>query len=59
VIRTPFTELLGIEHPVVCAGLGGGGGNGELAGRGEAVGHETRGRGRRIVDEVEEVLRID
>src|SRR5207249_5583391 len=23
VIRTPFTELIGIEHPVVCAGMGG------------------------------------
>ena len=33
VIRTPFTDLLGIEHPVVCAGMGGGATNGELAGR--------------------------
>ena len=32
VIRTPFTELLGIDHPVVCAGMGGGATNGELAG---------------------------
>jgi NAD(P)H-dependent flavin oxidoreductase YrpB (nitropropane dioxygenase family) len=24
VIRTPFTELIGIEHPVVSAGMGGG-----------------------------------
>ena len=32
VIRTPFTDLLGIEHPVVCAGMGGGATNGELAG---------------------------
>jgi hypothetical protein len=23
-IRTPFTELVGVEHPVVCAGMGGG-----------------------------------
>jgi NAD(P)H-dependent flavin oxidoreductase YrpB (nitropropane dioxygenase family) len=33
VIRTPFTDLLSIEHPVVCAGMGGGAANGELAGR--------------------------
>jgi NAD(P)H-dependent flavin oxidoreductase YrpB (nitropropane dioxygenase family) len=32
VIRTPFTTLLGIEHPVVCAGMGGGAADGELAG---------------------------
>jgi len=32
VIRTPFTELIGIEHPVVSAGMGGGAANGELAG---------------------------
>ena len=31
-IRTPFTDLLGVEHPVVCAGMGGGATNGELAG---------------------------
>lgn len=31
-IRTAFTELVGIEHPVVCAGMGGGGTDGELAG---------------------------
>ena len=31
-IRTPFTELLGIEHPVVSAGMGGGTAGGELAG---------------------------
>jgi hypothetical protein len=23
VIRTPFSELVGVEHPVVCAGMGG------------------------------------
>jgi NAD(P)H-dependent flavin oxidoreductase YrpB (nitropropane dioxygenase family) len=33
VIRTSFTELVGIEHPVVCAGMGAGATNGELAGR--------------------------
>jgi NAD(P)H-dependent flavin oxidoreductase YrpB (nitropropane dioxygenase family) len=33
VIRTPFTELIGIEHPVVCAGMGGGHTGGELVGR--------------------------
>ena len=31
-IRTPFTELIGIEQPVVSAGMGGGAANGELAG---------------------------
>ena len=31
-IRTPFTELVGIEHPVVSAGMGGGAAGGELAG---------------------------
>jgi NAD(P)H-dependent flavin oxidoreductase YrpB (nitropropane dioxygenase family) len=38
VIRTPFTELLGIEHPVVCAGMGAGFADGELAGRVSEVG---------------------
>lgn len=33
VIRTPFTELLEIDHPLVCAGMGSGTANGELAGR--------------------------
>ena len=33
VIRTPFTDLLGIEHPVVSAGMGGGATNGDLAGQ--------------------------
>jgi len=33
VLRTPFTALLGIEHPVVCGGMGGGATDGELAGR--------------------------
>jgi NAD(P)H-dependent flavin oxidoreductase YrpB (nitropropane dioxygenase family) len=33
VLRTAFTELLGIDHPVVCAGMGGGVTDGELAGR--------------------------
>ena len=33
VIRTPFTELIGIEHPVVSAGMGGGLTGGELVGR--------------------------
>src|SRR5207244_1882514 len=32
VIRTPFTELVGVEQPVVCAGMGAGAANGELAG---------------------------
>jgi NAD(P)H-dependent flavin oxidoreductase YrpB (nitropropane dioxygenase family) len=31
-IRTPFTELLGVEHPVVSAGMAGGAAGGELAG---------------------------
>jgi NAD(P)H-dependent flavin oxidoreductase YrpB (nitropropane dioxygenase family) len=33
VIRTPFTDLLGIDHPVVSAGMGAGMADGELAGR--------------------------
>lgn len=32
-IRTAFTELIGIEHPVVSAGMGGGHTNGDLVGR--------------------------
>ncbi|MGB8005288.1 MAG: nitronate monooxygenase [Gaiellaceae bacterium] len=32
-IRTAFTELIGIEHPVVSAGMGGGHTNGDLIGR--------------------------
>jgi len=32
VIRTAFTELVGIEHPVVSAGMGGGMADGDLAG---------------------------
>jgi NAD(P)H-dependent flavin oxidoreductase YrpB (nitropropane dioxygenase family) len=32
-IRTPFTELIGIECPVVSAGMGGGHTSGELVGR--------------------------
>jgi hypothetical protein len=31
-IRTAVTELLGIDHPVVCAGMGAGATGGELAG---------------------------
>jgi NAD(P)H-dependent flavin oxidoreductase YrpB (nitropropane dioxygenase family) len=31
-IRTAVTELLGIDHPVVCAGMGAGATSGELAG---------------------------
>ena len=37
-IRTAFTELVGVEHPVVSAGMGGGGANGELAGCVSAAG---------------------
>jgi NAD(P)H-dependent flavin oxidoreductase YrpB (nitropropane dioxygenase family) len=33
VIQTPFTELIGIDHPVVCAGMGGGYTGGDLVGR--------------------------
>jgi NAD(P)H-dependent flavin oxidoreductase YrpB (nitropropane dioxygenase family) len=33
VIRTPFTDLAGIQHPVVSAGMGAGVADGELAGR--------------------------
>jgi NAD(P)H-dependent flavin oxidoreductase YrpB (nitropropane dioxygenase family) len=33
VIRTSFTELVGVEHPVVCAGMGGGHTSGDLVGR--------------------------
>jgi NAD(P)H-dependent flavin oxidoreductase YrpB (nitropropane dioxygenase family) len=38
VIRTAFTELIGIEHPVVSAGMGGGHTSGELVGRVSEVG---------------------
>ncbi len=31
-IRTAFTELVGIDHPVVCGGMGAGTSNGELTG---------------------------
>ena len=31
-IRTSFTELVGVEHPIVCAGMGGGPTGGELVG---------------------------
>lgn len=37
-IRTAFTDLVGVEHPVVCAGMGGGGADGELAGAVSAAG---------------------
>lgn len=37
-IRTGFTELVGVEHPVVSAGMGGGGADGELAGCVSAAG---------------------
>ena len=37
-IRTAFTELIGVEHPVVSAGMGGGGADGELAGSVSAAG---------------------
>lgn len=37
-IRTAFTDLVGVEHPVVSAGMGGGGANGELAGCVSAAG---------------------
>jgi NAD(P)H-dependent flavin oxidoreductase YrpB (nitropropane dioxygenase family) len=33
VIRTSFTELIGIDHPVVCAGMGAGYTGGDLVGR--------------------------
>jgi NAD(P)H-dependent flavin oxidoreductase YrpB (nitropropane dioxygenase family) len=33
VIRTPFTDLIGIDHPVVSAGMGGGATGAELVGR--------------------------
>lgn len=37
-IHTAFTELVGLEHPVVCAGMGGGGADGDLAGAVSAAG---------------------
>jgi NAD(P)H-dependent flavin oxidoreductase YrpB (nitropropane dioxygenase family) len=37
-IRTAFTQLVGVEHPVVLAGMGAGGSDGELAGRVSAAG---------------------
>ena len=32
-IRTAFTELFGIDHPVVCGGMGAGTSNGDMAGQ--------------------------
>lgn len=37
-IRTAFTELVGVDHPVVSAGMGGGAAGGELAGAVSAAG---------------------
>ena len=37
-IRTAFTELVGVEHPVVSAGMGGGAAGGALAGSVSAAG---------------------
>lgn len=37
-LRTAFTELVGVEHPIVSAGMGGGGPDGDLAGAVSAAG---------------------
>jgi nitronate monooxygenase/enoyl-[acyl-carrier protein] reductase II len=37
-LRTRFTELVGVEHPVASAGMGGGGTSGELVGAVSAAG---------------------
>jgi NAD(P)H-dependent flavin oxidoreductase YrpB (nitropropane dioxygenase family) len=60
VLRTPFTELLGIDHPVVCVGMGGGATNGELAGQvSEAGGLGVIRRVLRAEDADRSVGRID
>jgi NAD(P)H-dependent flavin oxidoreductase YrpB (nitropropane dioxygenase family) len=56
VIRTAFTELVGIEHPVVSAGMGGGHTSGELIGRvSEAGGLGVIGASFVPADEVREM----
>jgi NAD(P)H-dependent flavin oxidoreductase YrpB (nitropropane dioxygenase family) len=58
VIRTPFTELIGIEHPVVSAGMGGGHTGGELVGRvSEAGGLGVIGASFLPPQEVESIVR--
>src|SRR2546423_11354023 len=37
-IETAFTRLIGVDHPVVSAGMGAGNADGELAGRGSEAG---------------------
>jgi len=57
-LRTAATELLGIERPVVSAGMGGGHTGGELVGRvSEAGGLGVVGMSFLPTDEVEEVVR--
>jgi NAD(P)H-dependent flavin oxidoreductase YrpB (nitropropane dioxygenase family) len=56
VIRTAFTELVGIEHPVVSAGMGGGHTSGELIGEvSEAGGLGVIGASFLSPDEVREL----
>ena len=57
-IRTAFTELLGIEHPVVSAGMGGGHTGAELVGRvSEAGGLGVLGASFVPPGEIEEMVR--
>ena len=56
-IRTAFTELVGIEHPVVSAGMGGGHTSGELVGRvSEAGGLGVVGASFLPPEEVEQIV---
>ena len=56
-IRTAFTELIGIEHPVVSAGMGGGHTSGELVGRvSEAGGLGVLGASFLPPEEVEQIV---
>jgi NAD(P)H-dependent flavin oxidoreductase YrpB (nitropropane dioxygenase family) len=58
-ISTPFTELIGIEHPVVCAGMGGGHSGGEVVGQvSEAGGLGVIGASFLPPDDVQEIARI-
>src|SRR5437763_14482337 len=57
-IRTAFTELLGVEHPVVSAGMGGGHTGAELVGRvSEAGGLGVLGASFVPPTELEEMVR--
>ena len=61
-IETAFTRLIGVDHPVVSAGMGAGNSDGELAGRVSEAGALMREIGSEILgpevmEEVESRLR--